>query len=103
MGKKKKLKQLRRLAAILPTTKVGERKVLQRLSGAEIIRRGLDKKIKNRTTVDPEKYYILEGNAEINKSHYRKLKKEINRNGIDGVLHYVSNLNFNQKQETNGL
>jgi hypothetical protein len=86
MGKKAKLKQLRKLAATMPAIE-GERLVTKRAMGIAVIEEGI--KHVDGKAIDPNAIYRKSVVEKVNVNHNRKMKDLYNKKGIEGVNGYV--------------
>jgi hypothetical protein len=86
MGKKAKLKELRRIAATMPVVE-GERLVTRRVMGTVVIEEGI--KEVNGEAVSPSAIYRKSVVEKVNVNHNRKMKDAFKKRGIAGANEYI--------------
>lgn len=99
MGKKKQLSELRQAAAMIPAY-LQPTKVL--MQGKDLLNKG----IKDETGKDPDtaKTYLVA--TQVPKNHYRQLKKNFKKGGMQSVnayIHEMLEVNIRAIQSTNEL
>lgn len=90
MGKKAKLKQIRRLAEQLPVVNIGH-VVGELVSGGELIKTGVNKLPSGERVMADQRYRRKE-TVEVSLNHNRKMKKLYNRYGAAGVQGYMTGI-----------
>jgi hypothetical protein len=90
MGKKAKLKKIRKLASQMPEIQVRQVKG-ERISGAELYKSGVEK-VEGKT-VDIDATYRKKTLVQAPLNHNRKMKKLYNQYGAKGVGMYVNAVN----------
>lgn len=87
MGKKGKLKQIRKLAAQMPEIKIGH-VVGQRITGAELHKGGVE--TVDGKPVDTDGTYSKREVVQVPLNHNRKMKALYNQHGAAGVHGYMN-------------
>lgn len=87
MGKKSKLKKIRKIAGNLPVINAG-RVHGEKVTGAELYKEGM--KEVNGKPIDPDKDYRKKTMVDAPLNHNRKMKKLYNQFGAKGVGMYVA-------------
>lgn len=88
MGRAKKIRELRKIAAELPAIESGKYKYRHPVKGEELIKRGIlevDGK-----QVDPRRYYINEIEFTMDTNHLKMLKRAYDTGGDLAVNQYVA-------------
>lgn len=88
MGKKKKLRAFKRLAASMPAVNVASHEV-HRYTGAEILAWGTVTEI-NGNPIDPEKTYLYNEPVFMMQNNRRVMKRAFLRNGGMGVVNLLN-------------
>lgn len=88
MGKKSKLKQIRKIASQLPAIPI-QRVVGEPTQGADLIKSGTDK-LKDGTLINPDKMYSKKRVVSASLNHTKKMKKMYNKYGLSGVQGYIN-------------
>jgi hypothetical protein len=88
MGKKSKLKAIRRIAASMPVIE-GERKVTHRVMGASLIEEFNTKTLPSGTAIEPNAIYRETRKEKVEVNHERRMKLLYNRYGSVGVDAYM--------------
>jgi hypothetical protein len=86
MGKKAKLKKIRRLASSMPDIKT-EQVIGDRVYGYELLKDGI-KEVEGKP-VDPKEEYYRKKGVPVSVNHNRQMKRMYNKHGLGGVVVYA--------------
>jgi hypothetical protein len=89
MGKKSKLKKIRRIANALPPMH-GQKRVGETIFGHELLKAGVEK-LSDGTPVDESKRYSRKIDATFQINHHRQMKKLYNKGGESAAVAYAEN------------
>lgn len=89
MGKKAKLKAIRRIAAELPEIHVKAMGVPAAITGAELLKKGMTK-LPSGELIDADSIYKKNQVIDRQINHHRQMKKLYNKHGAAGVRMYVA-------------
>jgi hypothetical protein len=90
MGKKAKLKKIRKIAAQMPRVMVGHVQG-ERVSGAELFKSGVEEV--EGSPVDVDATYKKKNVVAVPLNHNRKMKQMYNKQGVKGVSAYIQAVN----------
>lgn len=102
MGKKSSFKKIRKLAEQMPVIQTRQ-VIVERVSGAELIKRGIEEVDGNKVDIDID--YREKKVISVPINHNRKMKKLYNKYGVLGVGAYVSQVKrfiASQEEDKNG-